>query len=112
MHSSRIKLSPTHLANVGVNRFRSASRVVRSRVTVFNRGTRIRGLSLRGIVAGRGVRGTTRGALRWVRRAGLSVRNQRSFARRDKFMNRGGVMAPRINNVDSGTAGFSGGNQQ
>ena len=60
---------------------------------------------------GRGFRGQTRGSLRGVRRAGMSARNMRAFARRDRAMNRETENQVARNNTNPGTAGYSGDNQ-
>ena len=99
------------VANVGFNRFRGTSRIVRQKTTILSRGTRPRGQLYRGNTLGRGFRGQLRGSLRGVRRSGLSGRNMRGFARRDRAVGRDSDNQVARVNPNIETAGYSGNNQ-
>ena len=77
------------VVSLSANRSRGTTRVFRQRTTVISRGTRTRGYIGRALMGARGLRGQYRSALRGVRSSGLSVRNMRAFARRDRAVGRG-----------------------
>ena len=75
------------VANVGAgNRYSTISRTFKRKITVMSRGARGRGQNSfqRGSFVSRGGRGQLRGALRGVRRAGMTGRVARGFERRDR----------------------------
>ena len=99
------------IANVGASRFKGTTRIVKKKTMVVARGTRARGQLFRGSLLGRSFRGQNRGSLRGVRRAGLSFRNMRAFARRDRAMGR--IQDnQRVREPNPETAGQTGQSQQ
>ena len=99
------------IANVGASRFKGTTRIFKKKTMVVARGTRARGQLFRGALLGRSFGGQNRGSLRGVRRAGLSFRNMRAFARRDRAMGR--IQEnQRVRESNPETAGQAGQSQQ
>ena len=99
------------VASVSFNRFRGGGRIVKKKMTIMSRGTRPRGQFNRGNTIGRGFRGQQRGSFRGVRRSGISGRNMRAFARRDRAVNKESDNQVARINPNPETAGYSGNNQ-
>ena len=99
-------------SSVGMAKFRGGSRTASKRVMSAGRSMRSRGQNFRGSALGRGFRGQIRGMTQGVKRGGIAWKNQRSFNRRDRFVNRDSGAGPSSANVSSGTAGGAGENRQ
>ena len=98
------------VARIGTaNRFRGTNRIMKKKVTIVSRGMRARGQIFRGFNAGRGNRVQFRGSLRGVRRASISGRNMRGYARRDRAIKEAENQTK--GNASTVTAGFSYENQ-
>ena len=100
----------TRLGNVGMNKFKSSRKIVKSKITMLNRGGAGRGQNFRGSGTTRGARGMNRGTLRGVNKSSFNIsKNTRGYMRRDRAI-RGMESHPRGRANTSG-AGFSGENR-
>ena len=99
------------IANVGASKFKGSNRVTKKKTVTYTRNMRTRGHSFRSTSGPRGFRGQLRGPSRGVRRATLSNRNLRAFARRDRAVGRNqNEQAPL--ELTSGAPGHSGESRQ
>ena len=99
------------IANVGASKFRGSNKVTKKRIVTYTRSMRSRGQNFRATSGPRGFRSQARNASRGVRRATLSNRNLRAFARRDRAVGRNPNNQTPLE-LTSGAPGYSGESRQ